>query len=275
MGKIHDAIEKSQQSPAASTKKSSKRFDLKSVERLVGKQSNSSDHQSFNLVDARLDRHLISYFKPESIEAEQFRKLAANILFHNTNDETRCFLITSAKEGEGKSFCTANLAISLAKSLEEPVLLIDCDLRRPMQHKLFGLGATAGLSDHFTKEMEIASLIQKTPIDHLELLPAGNKSFHSAELLSSKRMATILTTLKDTHRQKIILIDSPPPLSTAEPAAIARQADGILLILKCEKTPRDMVEDLIKTVGKEKIIGVVMNHFNIRFQKYYRHKIYQ
>ncbi len=274
MGKIFEALEKSKQyTPIIQPETTIGR--LTKADQLDGQGVATSLPKAFELTDSHLDRSLVSFFKPQSVEAEQFRRLAANVLFHNADNRHSCFLITSAKEAEGKSFLTANLAISLAKSLEEPVLLLDCDLRRPRQHTLFGLGNVAGLSDHLTKGVDISALIQKTPIRNLSLLPAGAKSFHSAEMLSSKRVSQLLLTLKKIHREKIILIDSPPPVSTAEPLAIARKVDGVILVVKFEDTPQEMVEDLIKNIGKEKILGVVLNRFNRWFKSHKQYGIPQ
>jgi capsular exopolysaccharide synthesis family protein len=218
-----------------------------------------------------LDESLITYFRPDSVEAEQFRKLAANIIFQKTESHDRCLMVTSATQGEGKSFLTANLAVSLAKSLEEPVLLVDCDLRKPQMHKTFGCGEVPGLSDHFSKGIDLSALIRETSIDHLRILPAGTKSFHSAELLSSERTVKILNTLKSLQKEGVILIDSPPPLGTAEPIAIARWVDKVILVVKCEATPRAMVEDLIKAIGKDVIMGTVLNRARHRVNTYYRY----
>ncbi len=177
MGKISDAIEKAQQSPIDRLYDPNQ-AQLKSVEDPSAKTAANPFPMSLNSLNGHLDHNLIAYFKPESIEAEQFRKLAANVLFHSTENATRCLLVTSANEGEGKSFLTANLAVSLAKSLEEPVLLVDCDLRRPRQHTMFGFGTVSGLSDHFIKDMDISALIQKTSIENLSLL-AGWKQIVS------------------------------------------------------------------------------------------------
>ncbi len=153
---------------------------------------------------------------------------------------------------------------------------MDCDLRKPRLHKMFCIGDAPGLSDHFSKGIEIPALIQKTAIDHLSILPAGSKSFHSAELLSSNRMAQVLNTVNSLqHKDRIILIDSPPHSGTTEPVAIARRVDHVILVVKCEATPKKMVEDLIKTIGKEKILGIVLNRSSLQINKYYRYCTYK
>ncbi len=275
MGKIYDALEKSQHYSTDESSMSG-RTHLEAVEDTEIRTEPSPFHLSMNPVNNRLDHSLISYFKPQSVEAEQFRKLAANVLFQNPdNSASRCLLVTSVNKGEGKSFLTSNLAISLAKSLEEPVLLMDCDLRRPSLHTLFGFRDVPGLSDHFIKGMDISSLIQRTAVNRLSLLPAGSKSFHSAELLSSKRMAKLLKTIKSINMGRIILIDSPPPSATAEPVAIASQVDGVILTVQSESTPREMVVDLIKNLGKEKIMGIVLNRYKKPFSSYKKYEMYQ
>jgi len=274
LGKIYDALEKSQQyTPNKSS--SIDRAHLEAVEDTDVKKTSSPFPLRLNFTNRPLDGSLISYFNPQSIEAEQFRKLASNILFQNPEKGSRCLLVTGVSRGEGKSFVTSNLAISLAKSLEEPVLLMDCDLRRPSLHTRFGFGNVPGLSDHFIKGMDISSLIQRTAVNRLSLLPAGSKSFHSAELLSSKRMAQLLKTIKNLNKGRIILIDSPPPSATAEPVAIASQVDGVIVTVQCESTPREMVVDLIDNIGKEKILGIVLNRFKKPFSAYKKYEMYE
>ncbi len=220
--------------------------------------------------NCHFNKELVAYFQPKSFAAEQFRKMAATVAFHYTENDDRCLLITSPIQGDGKSFFAANLAVSLAKSLEESVLLMDCDLRRPRLHTLFGLGNILGLSDHFVKGIELSALIQETGLDHLSILTAGNEAFHSAELLSSKRMAEVLRTVKSLYEKSIILIDSPPP-STTESVAIARRVDKTIVVVKYDKTPKGLLEDLITTIGKEKIMGVAINQSRRRIEKYHRY----
>lgn len=274
MGKIHEALKKSQRNEANKTQEPLG-SDLKPMQYDDRQDDRQTDTEPRPLrlaqPSSHFDQDLIAYFKPESLEAEQFRKLAASIIFQDAENSGRCILITSTIQGEGKSFLSANLAVSLAKSLEEPVLLMDCDLRKPRLHKIFGVSNAIGLSDHFMKRVELSRLIQETAIDNLTILPAGGESFHSAELLSSKRMTAVLEEVKRLYKDKVILIDSPPPLSTTEPVAIAKRADKVILVVKCGAAPKERIEDVISAIGKEKIFGVVLNQSNQRLKKYYRY----
>jgi exopolysaccharide/PEP-CTERM locus tyrosine autokinase len=182
--------------------------------------------------------------------------------------------VTSAVPGEGKSFVSSNLAISIAQGIGEYVLLMDCDIRKPCLHRRFGFDEVPGLSEHLTRKIPLSALILKTQVSKLSLLPAGTPPHNPAELLSSEPMADLVDEVKSRYADRYIIIDSPPPKYTAETAALARQIDGILLVVNSGKTPRGLIEELVDSLGKDKILGVVMNRFDFRGSKYYGHAKY-
>jgi len=120
-----------------------------------------------------LDESLVTLFSPQSYEAEHFRMLRTSILYPPSGKLPRSILITSARQGEGKSFVAANLAISIAQNLSSSVLLIDCDLRKPTLHRLFGFGNVPGLTEYLSEPGAFQSLLQETNVDRLYILPAG------------------------------------------------------------------------------------------------------
>jgi exopolysaccharide/PEP-CTERM locus tyrosine autokinase len=215
-----------------------------------------------------LSPHLITYHKPYSQEAELFKQLRTNILFPSEGRPPKSIMITSAVPGEGKSFTTANLAISIAKGIEEHVLLMDCDMRNPTIHGLFGMMTAPGLSDYLTKGTTLSSLLVKTPIPKLTILPGGPPPSNPTELLSSQQMSDLLEEVKGRYEDRYIIIDSPPPKLTAETGALARRVDGIILVIKAKKTSQSQVEDLLEIVGIDKIIGVVMNWYDPVLPRY-------
>jgi exopolysaccharide/PEP-CTERM locus tyrosine autokinase len=217
----------------------------------------------------KIDKNMVALLKPQSLEAEQFKMLRTNLLFPASGEPPRSLIVTSAVPGEGKSFVTANLAISIAQSLQEHVLIIDCDMRRPSIHKQFGFGDVPGLSEHLSNGTSLSSLLLKTNLDRLSILPGGKPPPNPAELLSSQQMSKLLEELKDRYSDRYIVIDTPPPKLTAETSALSRQVDGILLVVEYGKTPREMVADLVKMMGKEKILGVVFNKFDMQLSSYY------
>jgi len=265
MGKISSAIEKSSRENWNTSIKIKREIDTPK------KKSTTFEKLEFLGYNRNVDKDLITLLKPDLFEAEQFRKLGTNLLFSNVEAKPRCFLVTSVASGDGKTFVAANLAISIAQSLEEHVLLIDCDLRAPSLHTRFGIRDVNGISEHFMKGIDILPLIQKTSVKKLNILPAGRMSLQSAKLLSSKRMSKTLSFLKDRMKNHFIILDAPPPLLTAETAALAKQVDGIILVVQYGSTSRDMVVELIKCLGKEKIVGIVLNRYKMKRSSYYKY----
>ena len=204
--------------------------------------------------------NLIAYHAPYSFEAEQFRKLRTNILFPpNGKEIPRVILITSALPGEGKTFVSANLAATIAQNIDNHVLLMDCDMRRPSQHSIFNLDNDRGLSNFLIDGTPLSKLLVKVVNDRLSLLRSGPVPNNPAELLSSNRMAALLNEVRSRYNDRIIIIDSPPPQLTAESVALAQNVDGILIVIKMGSTEKEIVSNLVSTFGRDKIIGVVAN----------------
>jgi exopolysaccharide/PEP-CTERM locus tyrosine autokinase len=209
------------------------------------------------------------YQNPQSIEYEMFKILRGNILFPAEGEPPRSILITSALPSEGKSFVAANLAVSIAQNINEHVLLMDCDIRRPCIHTIFGYSEAPGLTEFLNQRASLTDVLLKTSVKKLTLLPAGNPPKNPAELLSSKEMTSLMDEVKQRYPDRHIIIDSPPPQLTAETNAIARRVDGVILVVKYGRTPRDMVAEMIESIGREKVLGVVMNWFDLRASSYY------
>lgn len=220
-----------------------------------------------------VDKNLISLLDPQCFESEQFKILRTNIFVPVEGNAPRSVMVTSVAPGEGKSFVSANLAISVARAIDRHVLLMDCDLRRPTGHSLFGFGRVQGLSDYLTDGTPLPTLLQKTKVPKLTLLPAGKPPPNPAELLSSGRMADLVKEVSERYHDRFIIVDSPPPKLTAETFVLASQVDGVILVVKYGSTPRDMVAELIDKMGKDRILGCVLNHFDVRTPGY-RYRYY-
>lgn len=206
-----------------------------------------------------IDPSLVTITKPHSAESEQFRLLKNTLLFPEKGDPPRSIMITSASPDEGKSFIAANLAITIARSIDEYVLLMDCDLRRPTIHNLFGFDNVEGLSEYLSSARPLSGLLLKSFIDKLTILPGGTRPVNPSELLSSEQMRRLLHEVKLRYSDRYIIIDTPPPSMTSETNAIARQVDGIIIVIRQGKTRKKDVQDIIDIYGKDKIIGVVKN----------------
>ncbi len=202
---------------------------------------------------------LVTVTQPTSIESEQFRLLKNNILFPEKGLPPRCIMITSASPSEGKSFVAANLAVSLAQNIDEHVLLMDCDLRKPTLHSQFKVPGRPGLSDYLSRSKPLSDLLVKTFIPKLTLLPAGNLPKNPSELLSSEQMRRLVHEVKLRYSDRYIIIDTPPPYITSETNALVRQVDGVIIVIRHGKTRKKDIQNIIDIYGKDKIIGVVHN----------------
>jgi exopolysaccharide/PEP-CTERM locus tyrosine autokinase len=215
-----------------------------------------------------IDKNLVSFLNPLSFEAEQFKILRTNLLFPASGKAPRSIMVTSVAPGEGKSFVAANLAVSVAAHVNWNVLLIDCDLRRPTVHRQFGFPEVPGLSDYLSNGRDLPSLLLRTDIERLTILPGGRPPDNPSELLSSERMEAFIDEVASRYKDRLIILDSPPPRLTAESTALARRVDGILLVVKYAKTPRNAANELINKLGKEKVLGAIVNNFDAGFARY-------
>jgi len=229
---------------------------------------------SYRFSENSIDPNLVSLHTPHSFEAEQFKILRTNILFPVTGKPPRSILVTSSNPGEGKTFTAANLAISIALNINKYVLLIDGDLRKPTLNRRFGFGKVPGLTDYLSSGASLPSLLLKTKIEKLTLLPAGEAPDNPSELVSSERMSSLLKEVTDRYSDRLIVIDSPPPKFAAETGVLARQVDGILLVVSYGKTRREDAADLIETMGKEKVLGSLINYIDPKATRYYGYSRY-
>jgi protein-tyrosine kinase len=216
-----------------------------------------------------VDNLLIALLRPRSYEAEQFKILRTNLLFPGTGKPARSILITSAAPGDGKSFVSSNLAVSLALDHDRKVLLIDADIRRSSIHKIFGLnGNEKGICDFLTDRAPLASLLVKTSLNNLFILPAGQLFRDPAQLQSLERLPKLFEELDVNFSQFSIVIDSPPPKLAAETGVLARLVDSIVIVMKAGVTKKEYIEETIELVDKAKIAGIVFNWHENRMSNY-------
>jgi exopolysaccharide/PEP-CTERM locus tyrosine autokinase len=217
------------------------------------------------------DHRMVVLSDPSSLEAEHFKMLRAQILFPKEGKVPKTIMITSSYPGEGKTYISANLAVSIALGINEHVLLIDCDLRNPSIHKFLGYSNNQGLHEYLTGEKPLTDLIIRSGIDKLSLLCAGGPSRRAAELLSSAKMKEFLTEVRDRYPDRFIIIDSTPTQVTAEPNVLSNLVDGIVFVVLAERAPRASVRKSIELVGRDKTLGVVFNGYDesVKFHRRY------
>ena len=180
-------------------------------------------------------------------------------------------MVTSALPGEGKTYVTANLGSSFAQGLDQHVLMLDCDFRRPKLHEILGYPNREGLHEYLSGKRQLPDLITRTNIECLSFVSAGSMAPNPAELLSSNAMKECLQELKARYKDRYIIIDSTPGTLTSEINALVSYVDSILLVVMAMKTPREAVQNCIEKLGRDKIMGIVFNGYNARPGNYARY----
>jgi len=214
---------------------------------------------------------------PNSVEAEGFKVLRARILFPKDGRNTRTIMVTSTFPGEGKTFVAANLAASIAIGVNQHVLLVDCDFRRPNLHNMLGCSNAAGLYEYLDGRSMLPELLIRTRLEKLSLLTAGNPGSSLSELLSSTTMSDFLEEAKARYQDRYIIVDSPPSHVTAEVGVLSHHVDAIIYVVMAQKTPRQTIQRNIEDLGREKILGIVFNGYRQSYKPYYKYykKYYQ
>ncbi len=202
--------------------------------------------------------NLVTLTDPRSPASEAYRALRTNLSFYSLEQPVRTLVVTSPAAGEGKSTTVANLAVTMAQSGRRTIL-VDCDLRRPTLHEVFGLAMTPGLTNMTLDEVSETPL-QQTAVENLWLLSSGTKPPNPADLLGAKRMDQIIAEL--AGRADIVLFDAPPVMAAADAAILGAKVDGILLVIQAGKTRRDHSERARELLEKARvrIVGVALTN---------------
>ena len=211
---------------------------------------------------------LITLRDPRAAAAEAYRTLRTNIQFSSIERKLHTILVTSSVPDEDKSSALANLAVTFAQA-EQRVIVLDCDLRRPSLHSLFGVSNERGLSHAMNQNSDLPVL--KTEIDGLQILPAGETPPSPADLLSSKRLDSVLSELK--QQADIVLIDAPPVLAASDAALLATKVDGVVLVTKAGKTRRDSAREAVALLQRVNahIVGVILTNAKLERERYARY----
>jgi len=204
-------------------------------------------------------RRLITYEDPKSPISESYRSLRTNITYASSDKKLKSLLISSSQPGEGKSTTTANLAIAFAQ-LKKKTLLVDADLRKPVQHNVFGQARGPGLSEYLIGEVEdVVSIVVKTKVENLYLMTAGGLPPNPSELLGSNRMSQLVEHLE--QEWDIILLDSPPIVAVTDASMISGEIDAIAMVVMAGQTERTAVDRALDTMRNVKapLIGAILN----------------
>ena len=210
------------------------------------------------------NQSLITLKSPKSPEAEVYRRIKTNLKFFGIEKKVKTIVITSSKPNEGKTTTVANLGISLAQS-NKKVVIVDCDLRKPSLHSLFGISNSIGLTSIFTGENTIEETIHTfAAVKNLDIITSGPIPPMPSEILESSLMDKMLNDLCDKY--DYIIIDTPPVLNATDSSSISQKVDGVIITVgyKLVRIPELKKSiDILKKVNA-KIFGTVFTKVNMK-----------
>lgn len=216
----------------------------------------------------RLKRSIVTMDGVDPMTAEQYRILYANLEQISLKNSYKTFAITSAIKGEGKSITSINLSYMMAREFKKKVLLVECDMRNPtITSHFIDVTQTHSLEDVLNRKIAPEEAIRNLDGTSLFLLSAGSKSTKSAEILGSQRLKTLFERLKTEF--DYIILDCPPIIPVVDMQIISKQVDGVVLVVRANKTPKDIVSKALKSLSDTNMVGIVLNGTDTIFNKYY------
>ncbi|MDQ6679836.1 MAG: XrtA-associated tyrosine autokinase [Pseudomonadota bacterium] len=216
-------------------------------------------------LDALAAAGIVTPNAPRSQTADQFRVIKRPLIGNamgkgaSTPARANLIMVTSALAGEGKTFTSINLAMSLAAEMDHTVMLVDADVARPSVPRVLGFPEGPGLLDLLDESVDMASVLLKTNIDKLTILPSGTPHARATELLASDAMRHLLEDMASRYSDRIIIFDSPPLLLTTESRALAANMGQIVMVIQAGRTLQADVRNALATIHACPIKLLVLN----------------
>lgn len=202
---------------------------------------------------------------PRSFMADQYRVIKRPLIANATKrgeqavKHANLIMVTSALSGEGKSFTSVNLAMSIAAEMDHTVMLVDADVARPSVLKMLGLEQGPGLLEVLEGKTDIASTLMRTNVDKLTLLPSGTPHPKATELLASEAMAALLDDIATRYPDRIVIFDSPPLLLTTESRVLATHMGQIVVVVHAGRTLQAEVQHALSTIESCPVRMMLLN----------------
>ncbi|OPZ73976.1 MAG: Tyrosine-protein kinase YwqD [Firmicutes bacterium ADurb.Bin456] len=219
------------------------------------------------------ERRLYSHVRPKSAIAESFRTLRTNINFSAVDWPYKVILATSPGPEDGKSTVITNLGVVMAQA-KSRVLIMDCDLRKPVIHKYFNQASIRGLTNLLVQDLRLEDVVYATEVEGLFIIPSGPIPPNPSELLGSAKMVELLEEAAAAF--DVVLLDAPPVIAVTDAMVLTPMVDSVLLVLKAGSSRIDMAREardrLVRAGARS--VGVVLNQADIRGGGYYPYHIY-
>ena len=267
MSKIQDALQRFQSEKRHPAEQGPKIRDRAAASKSVSVESTNVVNPTVvvRLADLR-DAGLMTPEADQKLLANQYRDIKRPLLASTFGrratkvEDGNLIMVTSAISGEGKSFTSMNLALSIAREQDLTVLLVDADVAKPHLSEVVGLGTSKGLLDLLEGSVDsLDEVIYPTSIEDVSILPAGVPRPYAAELLSSARMESTLRQLADANPQRIVVFDSPPLLQSSESKSLLSMAGQVVFVVKAESTTQGTVSRALQELDDQKAVNLVLN----------------
>ncbi|MBX3643374.1 MAG: XrtA-associated tyrosine autokinase [Rubrivivax sp.] len=206
---------------------------------------------------------------PRSYVADEFRVIKRPLISNAMGRGAAALahgnliMVTSAVSGEGKSFTSVNLAMSIAAELDHTVMLVDADVARPSVLRMLGLPQGPGLLDLLEGKAEMSGVLLKTNIDKLTILPSGTPHARATELLASDAMRLLLDDISRRYPDRIVIFDSPPLLLTTEARVLATQMGQVVMVVQADKTLQADVQHALATIESCPVKMMLLNKVRV------------
>ncbi len=215
---------------------------------------------------------LVSMWRPLSFVAEQYRVAATRLELMTGDRKSTAIVVTSAVMGEGKSSTALNLGYVLAKDLDRRTIVIDCDLKRPMQHIYAGVWQHPGLVEVLRGTKAVEDCVQRLGEAGPWILPAGAVGDNPLALSKMHQLADLIAELKEKF--DYVIIDAPPVLPLADMQVLASMGDLLAYVVKASMTGRDVVQKALKAIGDTTNVGIILNGLDAHTTPYYMQQEY-
>lgn len=221
---------------------------------------------------------------PPNLMSEEFRIIKRSLLLNafakgdkkaDADTNSNVILVTSSNPSEGKTFCTINLALSIATEQDVTVLLVDADFSKPEILNRLGVKGGRGLMDVVAdSDLDVGDCLVRTNVPNLVLLPAGRQHNLTTELLASERMANMVQEIASRYKDRIVIFDSPPVLASSAASVLALYMGQIVFVIEAEKTTEPQIKESLNMISACENISLLLNKTryngsNKKFATYY------
>lgn len=217
---------------------------------------------------------ILNLINEESPITTELRRIYSNLRYYNSEIDIKTILITSSSLGEGKSTLASLLSMTVSHRNNKKIILMDCDLRRPNQHRLFNLEQRRGLSELLQGKINLTDCLKPTQLENLKIMTSGEEVENPAELLENPYFREVITEVK--HCSDLLIADCSPVLPVSDPMIIGPLMDGVILVLKAGFTQKEIGRRAIEILNNAQVrlLGVIMNNMKEVLPYYYNYKYY-